>query len=425
MPKKIFRDLLNKGFFDLLSVNLLTQVLGFGSLLLVARFLTPSEFGQVKIIQSYASIFILLAGFGFNTAVLKFCSEKCTLDMKGSILKNATINTLLATLLAMALLFCLVFTGTITSSYEIGIWLLVYSVGIPFAALTSLFTTYLQALKKIKSMARAQALVRVQSVVLVVFCTWFWGFQGFILSTIVAYIIGLHPILRQVGLGFFKSQAEQKMPSRYMHVASFSFMANILSVIGASTDIFILDHFSTNRSIIGYYSLATIFVLGAMQVTGTVQAIATPYFSERSFDEAWIRKKIFETQFKMAALSIVIALFVYFLASLVVNYFYGESYEIMLGFLSILLLKYVVYSSCAVIGVALVGLGLMKYNFIVVLISAPIGFLISYVLFQQYGVFGVAWAQVWNSIFLFLLVIIFSRIALRAHYKNLDEVKIL
>lgn len=420
---KVFGELNKKGFFDLLSVNFLTQALGFGSLLLVAKFLTPDEFGQIKIIQSYASVFILIAGFGFNTAVLKLCSEKRQQAEKEGILKRATFNTMVATLLALALLGCLVLSDVITSSKQIGFWLLVYSIGIPFAALTSLFMTYLQALKKIKEMARAQALVRIQSVLVVVVCSWVWGFEGFIFSTILAYIIGLYPILKQVGFRFVRAEACNPPTSHYMQIASFSFMANILSAIGMSTDVFVLDYLLSDRSIIGYYSLAVIFVLGAMQVTGTVQAIATPYFSERSFDESWVRKKIFETQLKMAGLSVVIALLIYFLAWLIIHYYYGESYVIVLSYLNILLLKYVIYSSCAVIGVALVGLGLMRYNLMVVAISTPIGFFLSVALFQQYGVTGVAWAQAFNAVLLFLLVIFISRIALRTHFSKLKGAK--
>jgi len=414
----IFSDLHKKGFFELLSVNFLTQALGFGSLLLVAKFLTPSEFGQIKIIQSYASVFILLAGFGFNTAVLKLCSEKRRLDEKESILKRALINTLFATLFALTLLFCLVLAGVITSSSELGFWLLIYSFGIPFAALTSLLTTYLQALKRIKQMARAQALVRVQSVVVVILCSWLWGFEGFIFSTILAYVIGVYPILKQVGFGFIKSESKVMAPSKYMHIASFSFMANILSTIGMATDIFVLDYFSIDRVAIGYYSLATIFVLGAMQVTGTVQAIATPYFSERTYDEPWVRKKIFQTQLKMVFLSIGTAICVYILAWLVVNYYYSEGYGVTLHYLGVLLMKYVIYSSCAVVAVALVGLGLMRYNLAVAAISTPVGFYLSFVFFQWYGTIGVAWAQVCTTVLVFLLVMIFSRVGLQSHFNQ-------
>jgi O-antigen/teichoic acid export membrane protein len=416
----MLRNLQNKGFFDLLSVNFLTQFLGFGSLLLVAKFLTPIEFGQIKIIQSYAALFILLAGFGLNSAVLKFCAEKRVVAEKESILKLAVQRTLLASFLTLILLTCLTLTGVITSSHELSLWLLIYAIGIPFVALTGLLTVYLQALKKIKQMARVQAIIKLQSVVVIVVCTWMWGFKGFIFATIIAYIIGLIPLIKQVGLGFIKTNSNRKIPNNFMHIAIFSLLANGVSMIGQYADIFILDYFALNREAIGYYSLATIFILGATQVTGTVQAIATPYFSERGHDETWFRTKLFQTQTRMVALSIVVAIGIYMIAWLMIQLFYDDNYIVTLSYLSVLLLKYIVYSSVAIIGVSLVGLGLMKYNFIAVAITTPVGVMLSYFLLQRYGTIGVAWAQVLASVVTFILVLLISRIALRRHFKQVS-----
>jgi len=416
----MFSDLHKKGFFDLLSVNFLTQFLGFGTLLLVAKFLTPTEFGQIKILQSYAAVLILLAGFGLNTAVLKFCAENRVVEEKESILKLAMLRTIVASFLVLILLSGLVFTNIITSSREQSSWLLIYAIGIPFAALTALLMVYLQALKKIKQMARAQAIIKLQSIVVIVVCTWVWGFKGFIFATIIAYIIGLIPLLKQVGFGFIKTHLNRTIPNNFMHIAIFSLLANGINMIGQYADMFILDHFALNREAIGYYSLATIFILGATQVTGTVQAIATPYFSERGHDETWFRKKLFHTQTRMAALSVVVAIGVYVMAWLMLQLFYDDNYIVTLSYLSVLLLKYIIYSSCAIIGVSLVGLGLMKYNFIAVAISTPVGVMLSYLLLQRYGTIGVAWAQVFASVVTFILVLLISRIALRRHFKQLS-----
>lgn len=72
---QLLRDILNKGFFHLLSANFIIGFLGFGSQLLVAKFLTPVELGQIRTMQSFIGVATILAGFGFNTAVLKLCSE--------------------------------------------------------------------------------------------------------------------------------------------------------------------------------------------------------------------------------------------------------------------------------------------------------------------------------------------------------------
>lgn len=73
---KIIGNIREKGFSHHLSANVIIVFLAFGSQLLVAKFLTPSELGQIKAIQSFIGVCPILAGFGFNTAVLKLCSEK-------------------------------------------------------------------------------------------------------------------------------------------------------------------------------------------------------------------------------------------------------------------------------------------------------------------------------------------------------------
>jgi len=56
----------------------------------------------------------------------------------------------------------------------------------------------------------------------------------------------------------------------------------MVSTIGSYLDIFLLNYFIEDRVGFGYYSIATIFIIGMNYVTMTVQNIAAPYFSEKS-----------------------------------------------------------------------------------------------------------------------------------------------
>ncbi|MEJ5311261.1 MAG: oligosaccharide flippase family protein [Anaerolineae bacterium] len=401
-----------KGFFDLLLVNFLTQFLGFGSILLVAKFLTPVELGEVKILQSYTAIFVIWAGFGFNAAVLKVCAENRPDPVKAGILRLAVSRAGIATTITLLLVIILALNGVTTSSSHLSLWLIVMACSIPLQVLTGIFIVFLQAQKKIKEMARSQAIVKVQSVGLIVVSTWLWGFKGFIFATVAAYALGLWPFLRQIGLKFLTTPLEQK-PAHFMQYAFFSVLANGVSQLGQYGDVFILDHFSANREAIGYYSLALIFITAASQVTGTVQSITTPYFSEHAQDKVWFRRQLILNQGRMALLSVAVAIGVYIFAAILVPLFYGPDYASTLIYLAILLIKYVIWSSCAVIGVSLLGLGLMRYNFVVVAITTPIGLTLSYLFLRQFGVIGVAWAQVGVSIAQFLLVLGAIRLAMQ------------
>jgi len=184
-------------------------------------------------------------------------------------------------------------------------------------------------------------------------------------------------------------------------------------MIGQYGDIYILDHFAKDRVEIGYYSLATIFFSGASQVTSTVQSIATPYFSERAHKKDWFYNQLIRNQTRMIVLSFPVATIVYIAAFLLIEIFYGSAYQTSLTYLAIMLIKYVIWSSFAIIGIALIGLGMVHYNFVAVTITTPLGLIMSYIMLQHYGVSGVAWAQVGTSIITLIIMLLFCQIAIK------------
>jgi O-antigen/teichoic acid export membrane protein len=416
----VLRLLHRRGFFHLLTANFLTQFLGFGTMLLVAKFLAPSELGDIKILQSYGLLFAILAGFGLNTAVLKFCAESRTREDRQHILRQAILCSLGTTVGAVLLLIILARLGIIASSHHMLTWLTVYSAVIPFTVVSGILMVYLQALRQIREMARAQTVIKLQSFVLIVLCTWAWGFSGFVFSTIGAYAVGLVPLLRQAGTDFLHSSSGT-LPTGFLHVAWFSMLANGVSTLGQNADIYMLDRFVADRARIGYYALATIFVLAANQVTATVQSIATPDFSERAHDESWIRRQMVRLQVRMSLLSVLVAAVIWLAASILIPALYGPAYHQTLVFLGVLLGKYILWSSYAVLGITLVGLGLMRFSLIVVAISTPLGLALTYFLLRRFGVMGAAWAQVATQAVNLFLVLCIVPIALRQLYRQQDD----
>jgi O-antigen/teichoic acid export membrane protein len=411
-PPGIVGTLREKGFFHLLSVNLLAQALGLGSILVVARFLSPQELGEVKILQSYTALLIAVATFGYDTAILKVCSEPRSQEERAAILRLGLRRVLLATAISLAVYAALILSGLLASSVRLAHWMLVYAAVVPFAVLASILIVYLQALKKIKQMARAQAWIRLQSFLVVVACTWLWGFRGFVFATIAASAVALLPLLREARVRVVGEVPLQPV-SGLGRLALLSVLGTAVGLLGQSADIFVLDHFARDREAIGYYALATIFVLGAMQVTATVQSIATPYFSERAADGRWFRRQLIRTQLRMTGLSIAVAGVLYVLARLFIPLVYSERYLAAVPYLAILLLRYILWSSYAVMGVALLGLGRLEYNLAAAVIVTPVGLGLSYLFLQRFGVSGVAWAQVVAATLDLVLLLMLTRLALR------------
>jgi O-antigen/teichoic acid export membrane protein len=414
---QLIDTLRKKGFFHLLSANFLTQLLAFGTSLLVAKFLNPVELGETKILQSYVVLFMVFAGSGFNSVALKYCSEERTQQNKEFLLRFSFISTLMTTSLVLLIMASLARYGIITQTPRLSTWLMIFAIIIPFNVITDLLTIYLQAQKKIKEMSRVQAINRIIIFILVVACTALWGFSGFILGSVAAGILGVVAPFYNVKLGFFNAP-HSSLPNTMYSLALFGALAASVTSLGLYGDIFILDHFVSNRVTIGYYSLATYFTLAAMQVTMTIQTILIPYFSLHWQDKAWYEKNLARSQLLTSLLSIVISAGILVAAWLLIRFVYGPSYQSTLIYLIVLILRYILFSSYAIISAALVGLGLVRFNFLAVAISTPLGLLLSYFMQINYGALGVAWAQVAGALITLVIELFLIRIALKNHFKS-------
>jgi O-antigen/teichoic acid export membrane protein len=410
------------GFFHLLGVNFLTQFLGLGGLLLLTAFLSPKELGMAKVIHSYAAIFILIGTFGYNSAILKVCSEGVMSEIQIKQLMASTVKkVLLFSLFSYTLVIFLGFYNLMQISEEVVNWLIVFCIVIPFAAISNIMITYLQSQKKIKLMARTQAVVRSIFFVLVVIATYLYGFIGFIYSSVLSYVAGFLVFLyiSELEIKNFRAKFVDKRMNMF---ALYSFLGAFVSVITQHADIYILESIGEEYNNIGFYSMAILFMMGANQITATTQMIATPYFSERSKDKPWLIKHIIKYQSILIVISILVAMAVFLFVIILVKYIYGGVYLSILEYLPILLIKYVVWSSFAMTGVALLGMGIVKEGTILAAGVAPIGLSISYYLGINYGVIGVAWGQVITSIISLITVSALAVYVICTRFKQTPDI---
>lgn len=415
----LFKSAREKGFFHLLSVNFLTQFFAFGTVVLVAKFVNPKELGDIRILQSYAAVFIVLAGFGYTTSLLRHCANGLAKAERDYIISSSLLRTFYASLAAYGLLAVLAQSGVLVADPALVWWLLLYGLTIPLAATTNLLIVSYQALKRIREMAYSQLFLRVLSFVLIVVLTWQYALPGFVTASVLAYLIGVFSLYGKLNIRF--STGQGTLPANYNRIALYSLAGTVVTTVGQYIDIYLLDHFSADREQIGYYSLAILFVLAASQVTGAVQAIATPYFTSGARDEVWFRKRLFDVQLKTSMLSVAIALATWVLAWLLVKYFYAHGYERSLEYLAVLLGKYVLWSSYSIMGVALVGVGLVRSGFYFALIMTPVLGVLGYLMLEWYGVVGVAWAQTIVAAISFFCLTAIVRAELRRYFSSAQK----
>ena len=376
MLKNLIKSINEKGFFHLLTANYFIGFLGLASQLFVAKFLSPLELGDIKTLQSFIAVFSVLAGFGFNTAILKMCSENINIGRKKELFSKNIVYTLISMSIVIIFAFFLANFKILSPSENVNDWLVVYILVVPSAVLTSLVIAYLQALKKIKLMATLQSAIRLFGLLLIISSTYYFGFSGFVWSTIVSSYIALIAILYFVK-DDLKRPSAYKLEKTNFEYAKWSVLANVVGTIGMYLDILILNTFSTDREALGYYSLATIFLLGLNYVTGTVQSITTPYFSEKSNNEIEFMR-IYKKYYKLLGfVSVSIGFLAFLVVPYLIHFVFGEDYHDAGIYFQILVFKYIFWSNFALIGVAVLSIGKMKFNFMITLVTTLIAFLIT------------------------------------------------
>lgn len=408
MIKIIFKNVNEKGFFHLLGSNFLISFLGFGVILLLAKILTPKEIGDIKLIQSYAAFFIMFASFGYNISTLKLCSERRSKIEKLKIFALSTKRIIYFSLLSMVILISLSYLGLLSSDKFVSNWLIIYALVIPFAALGYNFVSYFQAIKEIKKMAKLQVIVRLQFIFIIIISTYFFGFDGLVYSTILSYIIGTLVYLKSTGLKFVKFFYVKNKFNKFNHYAIFAILGSLITLVGQYSDMYLIDYLETDRELIGFYSLATVFFMGATVVIGTIQSIVTPYFSENENDRVWQKRNWIKYQLLAIATSLITAIGMYILIIILVNFYFGLDYLQTKHFVFLLMIKFVVWSTYAISGAALAGLGKMKQGFYLVCFSVPFSIFLGYTFYPKYGIDGIIFSQILTNLIVMFIATMYT-----------------
>jgi len=402
--KVLLKKALDKGLFHLLGSNFLVQFLGFGLVLFLAGHLTPSEVGNFKLIHSYTAFFILIGCFGFNSSVLKFCSENIERREKSACFTHGMKRVVMLSVFSFIIMLLFNFFYFIPNRTVGSNWPYYYSFCVLFAPAALLIMAYMQSQKRVKLAAKLQVIVRLVFILLIFISVLLYGFIGVVLLTVASYALGLLIYLPFVKNDFsFRSEYK-----RHKELDKFSltvFLGVLLTVLSQNMDIYLLGLFNVDSSLIGVYAVATLFFLSGTVITGTVQTIITPYFSEKQGDLSWVINKAAYYQKKLIYFSIVVAVGLLVGSSLLVNLYFGKEYDEAITIGYVLILKYFIWSCFCIYGAVLFSIGIVKEGIYISIIILIANVALSFLLFPYFNIYGVALAQVGVALLQMFLVL--------------------
>jgi len=409
-----------KGFFHLLTANLLIQLFGFGSQFFVAWWLKPEQIGQIRIMQTYLNLATIFASLGFNTSALKLCSEKRPEGEIVFLYKKAFNYTFFAVLITLPGLFLLSKFRLLSNDDTVNKYFYFYSIAIIPLVLNTVDFTYLQARKRIKEIANVQSITKLVSLVFVICLTYFLGLTGYIIAIIIGYSLTFtifYDRTAKLNAGIEAIKLEKPF-SLHWHYAKFSFLANILGQIGSYADLYLMNYMIVDKTMVGYYSFALTMTMIPRMFTSTVQQIISPYFSEKSqnVNELKVAYKKYNAIYVTSSSLIIIILFLFF--PFIIDFLLSNKYHNSIIFFRLLLIAYFFQNLYTMKGYTLFGIGKINLNFYSSIIITITNLVIVYLMIIKYSILGAAYGMIISNMVSWLVSNLFFDKGIRDYAKT-------
>lgn len=411
-----------RGFFHLLTANLLIQVVAFASQLFVAGILSPEDIGRIKIIQTFLSVFSVIGGMGFNASTLKLCSENKTDIEKYKLLYSGVVFTLVSTLFLYLIVLLINAFGLFSKDLLIT-WLIPLGL-FPLISnsLFGVFTAYFQSIKKIRFLSGITISNKLIAVVFIIIFSIFWGIKGYYIAFNISFLIILIPcvnfLLKQRKI--YKSEKVQLKEQFAPHwfFARKSIFANLISEFSSYLDILLINLLITDMKEIGFYSFALTLTVALRVFPGTVQQIATPYFSSSTHDKVKFMQ-IFRHYNKQLYIVVISSLVLAtFLVPPVINLIFIGKYDNSMIYFSLLAIGWSIRQLSQLQSGAIFGLGKIHYNAYSNLFVAIFNLVTIPLAVKYFGLVGVAAISIPSN----LIFVLISRYYLRKAVTDIKSV---
>lgn len=414
----ILNDVHSKGFFHLFSANSFIHLIEFGSQLFVAWILLADDIGRIKSLQTFASVGVIIAGLGFNTSILKLCSEKnVSHNEKQTLFASAIKTTLLFGFLAVLLGIILSYFNLISNDTITNNLFVYYCLSIPLLALNNLLIAYYQALKEFKKVSILLIVARMVHVAIIISLTYLFGLTGFIVGIIVGFLIST--ILLMAKAEFIKNWKKTTAIhyKKNWELAKYAFLGNTINTLSLYLDIFFLNHLVKNPEEIGYYGFALTLISGLRIITSTAQQFVTPYYSEFSSNDTQILKA-FKKSNKIFGITIItIGSTAVLIAPIIIHYLFLGKYDDSMFYFQILALSWLIRSWVSLKGPFLLAIGYLDVAFRMALTVLLITVVPYWYLVKFYQIQGALYGQFFVAIITLIVVNIGFKKVINKKYK--------
>jgi O-antigen/teichoic acid export membrane protein len=411
--KHLWKD----GFIHLAVSNYSVQFIVFSSHLLIAKIMSPEDVGFVKWIETLISIAAVLGAGGATFAILKLIPENKNEEIRKFLLGFGLRSTLLFSLGTTLLFFLGTYLGWLNDDRNYDALFYLYALVIIPTVLTQYLIRYYQAIHNFKRISVLIFYLKLVSAVIILGITLFFFIKGYILSTLITYLLSTFILLWDLRKElFYKSKEDFQAIKKYFHTLSnTAFTSQIIDQAKLHAP-FLLAYFLVKDKIeFGHYAFALLLVQGLNVLVSSVQQFLIPQMSASShnLDEFFEKYAVFEKKFNWISVGLFVLaqLFV----PLFVSIFYGDKFDESILLLRIMLIGWLVQGFFSLKGIIFLSLGKMRFvlyaSSCILIISTPF----MYYLTQNYGGLGAAWSYVGQNVVSLGCLIFFEKLLVKKY----------
>lgn len=406
-----------QGIAIVFILGILTNLLGYSTRAILARVLSPSDYGLFYAVFSLIMFLTLFANFGMSNAIVKYVSELIAREKKSEVKFLITYSTLINIIVSIFLSILLFLISDFLAINYFGVpeskfLIIIFSFILPFIILNSVFSNIFNSFKNVLLMSLtnfiSSILFLLSFIILLILgikknsiLPGFAYFIGIFISVIIFFIIYI--------LRFYDYKTPiKKYPKLLKEVIIFaviSFPIGVSHLIINQADTLMLTYFD---------SLSNVGIYNA--VLPTVMVLA--FFSKSSFkvfmplvSEFWAKKDYLRLQTSikimikyMLLLIMPFVLILFGFSEIIIRLLFGYQYisgDITMKILSIgiiFLSLNIIYQSI------LVGIGFAKDVTKVLIIGALFNIILNLILIPLIGMVGAAISTALSYFIIFILI---------------------
>ena len=399
------------GFLHLLTSNVITRILSFVLILAIAKILSPADVGRINIMLAALTILITVGNFGTTTSVLKLCSENIQEEEIQNYFAHGFILNIGSSIITYFATFFIVLSKILTADSTLIKSLPFFLLVIFSSTLNNYFFAYLQSRQEIISISKIQASLKSYSIGVVIISTFIWKFEGFVwsyiftdMTSLLVYLFFILRYHKKINFSFNKL-----IFKKIFHLSKYGAFANQLGQLLQYLDTLVMSGLRIDLVGIGYYSIAQYFLLGANQITYTINQVVVPKLSFKSDELKNWEKSYADYEKVYSKTTLIVSGLIAIFAPLVILFLLKPGYRVAIVYVLILLIGFIARTKSVPKSIATWSLGRLDYNFYSSLFAAIINFILNISLILLFGTIGAASA---TSIAYIMAIPIFS------HYLN-------